>query len=152
MDPALLSRPVGFLVGDIARLLRRRFERALAEADTGLTASEARTLAFIEHYPQFRQAALAERLGVEPMTLSGVLDRLEGAGLVERRTDPADRRAKCVVLTSAAAPVLDHIHSVAIGIRAETLRGMSDAEAAAAYDLLTRMLGNLSLCSENDRR
>ena len=43
MDPDILSRPVGFLVGDIARLLRRRFERALAQTDTGLTASEART-------------------------------------------------------------------------------------------------------------
>lgn len=152
MDPDILSRPLGFLVGDLARLLRRRFERALAEEDTGLTASEARTLAFVEHYPAVRQAALAERLGVEPMTLSGVLDRLEAAGYVERRIDPADRRAKCVALTAAAEPVLDRIHAVAVGIRAAALEGMSDEEARLAYGLLARMHDNLSPAAEIERR
>jgi DNA-binding MarR family transcriptional regulator len=152
MDPDILSRPVGFLVGDIARLLRRRFERALAQTDTGLTASEARTLAFIEHYPHFRQGALAERLGVEPMTLSGVLDRLEAAGYVERRPDPGDRRAKCVVLTDAAQGVLERIHEVAIGIRAAALDGMSDEEAKLAYALLARIHDNLSSVSEPERK
>ncbi|MAA99520.1 MAG: transcriptional regulator [Stappia sp.] len=152
MDPDILSRPVGFLVGDIARLLRRRFERALAQTDTGLTASEARTLAFIEHYPHFRQGALAERLGVEPMTLSGVLDRLEAAGYVERRPDPGDRRAKCVVLTDAAQGVLERIHEVAIGIRAAALDGMSDEEGKLAYALLARIHDNLSSVSEPERK
>jgi DNA-binding MarR family transcriptional regulator len=152
MDPEILSRPVGFLVGDIARLLRRRFERALAEEDMGVTPSEARTLAFVEHYPHYHQAMLAERLGVEPMTLSSVLDRLETAGLVERQTDPCDRRAKCVVLTEAARPVLARIREVAIGIRAAALDGMSDAEGAAAYALLARIHDNLSLVSDPDRK
>lgn len=151
MDTDLPTRPLGFLVGDIARLLRRRFERALTAADTGLTAAEARTLAFIEHYPDQRQGALAERLGVEPMTLCGFLDRLETAGLVERRPDPSDRRAKLVALSPAAEPVLERIHDEAIAIRRAALQGMSRAEMEAAYSLLERMRANLGALAEAEQ-
>lgn len=143
MEPDLPTRPIGFLVGDTARLLRRRFEKALAEADTGLTAGEARTLAFVEHYPDQRQGALAERFGVEPMTMCGFLDRLENAGLVSRRPDPSDRRAKLVALTPAAEPVLDRIHAEAISIRRAALAGMSRQEMNTIYALLERMHANL---------
>jgi DNA-binding MarR family transcriptional regulator len=151
METDLPPKPLGFLVGDIARLLRRRFERALAASDTGLTAGEARALAFVEHYPDQRQGALAERLGVEPMTLCGFLDRLEGAGLVERRPDPSDRRAKLVALTAAAEPVLDRIHDEAIAIRRAALSGMTRAEMEQAYALLERMHANLVPLAEPDR-
>lgn len=151
MDTDLPTRPLGFLVGDIARLLRRRFERALAAADTGLTAAEARALAFIEHYPDQRQGALAERLGVEPMTLVGFLDRLEAAGLIERRPDPSDRRAKLVALSPTAEPVLERIHDEAIAIRRAALQGMSRTEMEAAYSLLERMRANLGLAAEAER-
>ena len=143
MEPDLPTRPLGFLVGDIARLLRRRFEKALAEADTGLTVGEARTLAFVEHYPDQRQGALAERFGVEPMTMCGFLDRLEAAGLVARRPDPSDRRAKLVALTAAAEPVLDRIHAEGLAIRRAALAGMSRPEMDAVYALLERMHANL---------
>lgn len=143
MEPDLPTRPIGFLVGDIARLFRRRFEKALNIADTGLTAGEARTLAFVEHYPDQRQGALAERFGVEPMTMCGFLDRLETAGLVARRPDPSDRRAKLVALTPEAEPVLDRIHAEAISIRRSALAGMSREEVDTVYALLERMHANL---------
>ncbi|QGZ35158.1 MarR family winged helix-turn-helix transcriptional regulator [Stappia indica] len=149
MDPDLPTRPLGFLVGDIARLLRRRFEKALAEADTGLTAGEARTLAFVEHYPDQRQSALAERFGVEPMTMCGFLDRLENAGLVARRPDPSDRRAKLVALTAAAEPVLDRIHAEAVTIRRAALAGMNRQEMDAVYALLERMHTNLHASTDH---
>ncbi|WP_349358553.1 MarR family transcriptional regulator [Stappia sp.] len=145
-------RPIGFLVGDLARLMRRRFERALAQADTGLTVSEARTLAFVEHYSGLRQSALAERLGVEPMTVSGCLDRLEAAGYVVRMPDPADRRAKLVVLTEAAEPALARIHEVALGIRAQAVEGFSPEEIDTVFALLDRMQINLAVCGPGGRR
>ena len=113
-----LTAPDGgasLMIVDIARLLRRRFEAALTEIDTGLTVAEARTLAFIWRNPGQRQAALAERMFVEPMTLVGYLDSLEKAGLVVRTVDPTDRRAKLITLTDEADPILIRAKSLGQG-------------------------------------
>lgn len=146
MTSVVPPRPIGYLVADIARLMRRRFVRALAAADTGVTAAEARVLAYVEHYPGQRQAALAERLGVEPMTLSALLDRLEAAGLLRRLPDPQDRRAKLIEIDPNATPVLERIHDVAIRLRMEAVEGFSPADVDAVYDLLERMHENLADC------
>lgn len=150
MKSAAASRPMGFLIGDLARLMRRRFERRLAGSDTGLTVSEARTLAMVEHYSGWRQTALADRMGIEPMTLSGFLDRLEAAGLVARSPDPNDRRAKLITLAPAAAPVLERIHEEMVTIRLEALEGFSEEEADRLYALLQRMHGNLCCCGPEE--
>ncbi|SDU39476.1 MarR family winged helix-turn-helix transcriptional regulator [Stappia sp. ES.058] len=143
-------RPIGYLVADIARLMRRRFERALAAADTGVTAAEARVLAYVEHFPARRQAVLAERLGVEPMTLSALVDRLEASGLLCRRPDPQDRRAKLIELAPGAAPVMGRIHDVAVRLRTEAVAGFSPADVDAVYDLLGRMHENLTDCGPSE--
>ncbi|WP_029057957.1 MarR family winged helix-turn-helix transcriptional regulator [Stappia stellulata] len=150
MTSVVPTRPIGYLVADIARLMRRRFERALSAADIGVTAAEARVLAYVEHYPARRQAVLAERLGVEPMTLSALVDRLEAAGLLCRRPDPGDRRAKLIEVAPEAAPVLERIHGVAIRLRAEAVAGFSPTDVDAVYNLLGRMHENLTVCGPSE--
>jgi DNA-binding MarR family transcriptional regulator len=134
---------LGFLVVEVARLLRRRYDRALDRAGLGLTHAEARTLALIGHVPGRRQAALAEALNIEPMSLTGALDRLEAGGLVLRRPDPADRRAKLVATTAAAAPVLKRVAAVAETVIAEATTGLADAEIEAMRAALTVVRENL---------
>ena len=85
---------VTMLVVDLARMLRRRFEAALADVETGLTVGEARTLFYVWRNPGQRQAALADIMFVEPMTLVGYLDSLERAGLIRRCPDPRDKRGE----------------------------------------------------------
>src|SRR5690349_20703758 len=109
----------GFLVTDLSRLIRAEMDRRVAEAGLGLTAGEARALAHAARAGAVRQNVLAERMGVEPMTLSAFIDRLEAGGLVRRTVDPADRRARLVELTSAAEGVLASIRGIAADIRAE---------------------------------
>ncbi|HVV93638.1 MAG TPA: MarR family transcriptional regulator [Hyphomicrobiales bacterium] len=135
---------LGFLVVEVARLLRRRYDRALDRAGLGLTHAEARTLALIGRAPGRRQASLAEALAIEPMTLTGLLDRLEAAGLVARRTDPADRRAKLVAATPKARPALGAIAAVAASVLDETTRGLSIAEVEAVRVALAQMRENLA--------
>jgi len=94
--------PLGFLLVDAARLYRARIDRAFTHAGLGLTAGEARTLAYVNLHSGLKQSALAVKMNVEPMTLVAFLDALEGRGLVARETDPKDRRAKIVRLTAAA--------------------------------------------------
>jgi len=127
------------MIVDIARLLRRRFETALASVDTGLTVAEARALACVWRNPGLRQAAIAERMNVEPMTLVGYLDALEKAGLVKRETDPNDRRAKLVKVTDAANPVLQRIETAIVTVRSDALGDLTDGEYDALEATLAKM-------------
>ncbi|ADZ68659.1 MarR family winged helix-turn-helix transcriptional regulator [Polymorphum gilvum] len=134
---------IAMLIVDLSRLLRRRFEAALAEVDTGLTVAEARALNFIRRHPGRRQAVLAERLNIEPMTLVGYLDSLERAGLVSREVDSADRRAKIVALTPAAAPVLGRIDLAINRVHRELVGDLPPEQAERARDVLAAFKANL---------
>lgn len=134
---------LGFVLVDAARLFRTRIDRAFDEAGLGLTAGEARTLAYVNIHPGLRQTALAVKMSVEPMTLVGFLDRLEAAGLVEREADPTDRRAKIVRLTPAAAPYLERIKSAGAQARLDATEGFSEAEREALRAFLIRVRANL---------
>ncbi len=142
-----LSPPVpqlGFMLVDAARLYRARMDGAFEHAGLGLTPGEARALAYINIHRGLRQTALAEKMSVEPMTLVGFLDRLEGLGLVVRESDPTDRRAKIVVLTEAAKPYLEGVELAASKVRADATRGFSDEERAQLREFLDRIRGNLA--------
>lgn len=126
----------GFLVGDVARLIRAELDRRISAAGLGVTPGEGRALAHAARAGSVRQSVLAERMGVEAMTLSGYIDRLESRGLVERHVDPGDRRAKLVVLTDAAAEVLFAIRAIAASVRADLSRDMDPADWAMLQTLL----------------
>jgi len=114
------------LVVDLARLLRRSFDAALTEVETGLTVGEARTLFYVWRSPRQRQAALAELMYVEPMTLVGYLDALEKAGLILRCPDPNDKRAKLIELTPAADPLLERIGIALQAVRSKALEDIPE--------------------------
>jgi MarR family transcriptional regulator, transcriptional regulator for hemolysin len=139
---------IGFLVGDVSRLFRRRFEAAVAAAGLEVTVGEARTLFHAAREDGMRQAALAERMGIEPMTLVNYLDRLERRGLIAREPDPSDRRAKIVRVTPAAEPFLERLEAVARGVRRQAVSGLPEREMEAARRALERIRGNLSALVE----
>ncbi|WP_181704497.1 MarR family winged helix-turn-helix transcriptional regulator [Chthonobacter rhizosphaerae] len=139
----LQDEPLGFIVVDVARLFRQRFEAALAEAGLGVTPGEARTLYHVVTYGPVRQSLLAGRLAVEPMTLVGTLDRLERAGLVARMPDPGDRRAKRVTATAAADALYPRIHQVALTVRAEATAGLDPEDVDRLRATLSAMRRNL---------
>ncbi|MDH4583419.1 MarR family transcriptional regulator [Pseudomonas sp. BN415] len=132
----------GFLLADVSRLMRRSFERRLTGST--LTLSQARALAHISRYEGCRQVELADQLEVKPITLARLLDQLEQAGLVERRPDPADRRAYRLYLRDKAEQALLDIREVAAATHAEALRNLSGAEADALAIALRKMRENLS--------
>ena len=89
------------------------------------------------------QARLAELSEVEPMAMVRILDRMEADGVIERRPDPDDRRARRLHLTARAKPLLEEIWRLAALTRAETLAGIARAEREALIDLLERLETNL---------
>ncbi|NDW07159.1 MarR family winged helix-turn-helix transcriptional regulator [Jiella pacifica] len=138
------SNPLGFLLVDVARLFRQDFERAVVEAGLSLTPGEIRALIYVWRFEGSRQAVLAERMGVEPMTMSAYLDRLENRSLIVRTVDKNDRRAKVVNTTQAAADVFEEIRPIAGAMYERLTAGFSDEEREAISQLLTRIRRNLT--------
>jgi DNA-binding MarR family transcriptional regulator len=138
----MLQITFGFLLHDTARLLRRDFERR--SKGTGLTRAQWAVLAYVARNEGSNQAALADMLDIEPITLVRLLDKLEAAGLVERRPDPADRRVRRLYLTEATGPLLGQLQHLASETREAALAGLTDAERQQLTDLLMKVRGNLS--------
>ncbi|OWW21754.1 hypothetical protein AYR66_21930 [Noviherbaspirillum denitrificans] len=91
-----------------------------------------------------RQVDLAELLEVQPITTARLIDQLVEAGLVERRADPADRRAYLIFLTPAAAPQLEAITKAGLEIRDEVLTGLSEQQVAVLFEALRSMRDRLT--------
>ncbi|MBN9674060.1 MarR family winged helix-turn-helix transcriptional regulator [Roseibium aggregatum] len=145
------SPGVTMLVVDLARLLRRRFDAELTEVDTGLTVGEARTLFYVWRNPGQRQAVLADTMYVEPMTLVGYLDSLEKAGLIKRRPDPNDKRAKLVELTPEADPLLERIGNALQSVRTKALEDVPVSDRQILENLLQTMKDSLLLEASKGR-
>ena len=143
MLPPNNTETIGFLITDVARLLRSEFDRRTSDAGMGLTPGEARALSAVARAGLVRQAALAEKMGIEAMTLTSYFDRLEARGLVTRTVDPSDRRAKLVGATEEARPVLDGIAKVAEGIRVEMAAGLPPEKVEELRHLLRVFRSNL---------
>lgn len=141
MDLKDPTRNIGFLLHEVARLMRRNFHRRVSAL--GLTQAQWRTLAYLARHEGINQAPLAELLEVKPITLARLIDRLEGAGWVERRRDPADRRVCRLYLTEAAQPMLVEMDQLAAETRKEALSGLTRTQQAQVRDLLGMLKQNL---------
>ena len=138
---ALAMDNFAFEVAETARLIRREVNRRAASL--GATGAQWRVLARLTLCNGARQVDLAEALDVEPITLCRMVDRLEEAGLVERRKDPDDRRAWRIHLTPAAEPVIDQLKAMGQSFNAELLDGIPEADAGAIRRVLEQVRRNL---------
>lgn len=132
---------LGFDLAETARLMRRDFDKRATAL--GATRAQWRVLARLSRQDGLRQVDLADALDVEPITLCRMVDRLEEAGLVERRKDEEDRRAWRIHLTQKAGGVIRDLQAIGADFHTDALDGISDAEQAAVADVLTRIRHNL---------
>ena len=133
---------IGFLLNDAARLMRKDFERRTRSL--GLTRAQWQTLFHLARNEGCNQATLADLLDVEPITLARTIDRLELSGLVERRLDPGDRRARLLFLGAPAHPLLEQLRALGAETREIALAGISEDERTLLMTLLTKMRANLT--------
>lgn len=134
-------RRIGFLVADLGRLLRRSFE--LRAGHLGLTQAQWRALALLARHEGINQATLAEMLEIQPITVTRLLDRMEQNGWIERRPDPADRRAVRLHLTPRAEPLLAELQAVGGEILELALAEIEPSQRLALVDSLEQMKTNL---------
>lgn len=138
----------GFLLKELSRRYVLRFEELAGGIP--LTLSECKVLVRLEENQGVSQARLAVLADLEPMTMVRLLDRMEADGLLERRPDPEDRRARQLYLTPRAKPVLEQIWRLSDATRAETFAGISRADRERVISTLERMHANL--CALQDSR
>ena len=143
MTHEIPSRTLGFVLNDVARLMRKRFEQRARAAALGLTRAQAAVLANLARQEGINQVSLAQILELEPITLARLLDRLQAAGLIERRADPKDRRAHLLHLTDLAYPLLDRIFALAGEVRKDALAGIPEPDRDRLLDMLIEMKANL---------
>ena len=133
----------------LARIYRREVNRTLAEH--GL--SDARALPVL-HIARagggIRQGALAEELGVEGPSLVRILHQLESAGLVERRDDPTDRRAKTLHLTPEGDELAGVVEDTVKDLRTRMLAGVADSDLEAALRTMSILEAALETAAAQD--
>lgn len=137
-----MTDSIGFLLSDVSRLLRRRFDdRARA---IGVTRAQWRTLTMLSRHEGINQGRLADLLEVEPITLCRMVDRLEEAGHVERRPDPADRRAWRIFLTATSRPLLAQLRTIGDALFDQALVGIEPDRRDSLVRTLNDMRSNLA--------
>jgi DNA-binding MarR family transcriptional regulator len=133
---------IGTMLAQVSRLLRRSFDARAR--DMGVTRPQWQVLGVLFYNAGINQGGLAELLEVEPITAGRMIDRLQDAQMVERRADPADRRAWRLHLTDKGQRLLDELRPFAHETYEIALEGVSEAERAALMETLGRMRANLS--------
>lgn len=134
--------PVGYLIFEVAKAFRRRFEEEAKRHD--LTLPQWRAVSELARNGGVSQATLAAAIDADPMTVSGILDRLEKRGLVVREPDPNDSRAKIVKLSEDGERLFHTAKAVGADLYASAVDGLNDAEIAALTRGLTHLRNNLN--------
>lgn len=143
-----LDRNPGFLVHDVARLMRRTFDQRVREV--GLTRAQWFVLAHLYREDGVTQSDLADELDMEPAPLGRLIDRLEENGWLRRAPDAKDRRAKRVFLTDRILPRLAELRAAAESVYADAFAGASEPAFNAFIDMLRLAKSNLdALCSSD---
>jgi MarR family transcriptional regulator for hemolysin len=137
-----VQREIAFTIMDVARLLRTLADQRARQH--GMTRAQWAVLFRLDRSEGLKQSELAEILDLQPITLTRLLDRLAGNGLIERRADPNDRRANRLFLTPAARPLLERVTGLGEEMMETVLAGLNDKATG-------RMLGDLELVKENLR-
>jgi MarR family transcriptional regulator, transcriptional regulator for hemolysin len=137
---------LGFLLHEVARLLRKRFEQNAR--GSGLTRSQWQVLAYLAQNEGINQSGLADLLEIEPITLGRILDKLQVLGLVERRPHPSDRRVWLLHLTPTARSRLPLLRRLGDVTRGEALTGVSEADTERLLETLQALKTNLMLACD----
>lgn len=136
-----LENDLGFLIHDVARFMRRKFDREVRV--TGLTRAQWWVLVELLRDNGQTQSGLAENMELDKATLSSLIDKLEAAGFVRRQPDPRDRRVKRVFRTEKVNAILPILSAAGEALYAQAFAGIEPTERRSLQELLMRLKRNL---------
>ena len=132
---------ISWLLADASRLIRKLADRRLGTI--GVTRAQWQALANLRRIGPMTQAALAEMMEVETATIARLIDRLESAGLIERKAEAQDRRVKLVTMTDKAAALMDEMGVIGQKLRDDMLVDLSPSELEGLIASLTTIKSRL---------
>lgn len=138
-----MDEKIALALKEVTQLMRRRFDERAREK--GATRAQWLALKMISQSEGINQGRLADILEVEPITACRMIDRLEESGMVERRRDPADRRAWQLFLTEKSRPVLDELKVISNEVFAQAFDGLSREQRAQLYAMLETIRNNMNI-------
>jgi MarR family transcriptional regulator, transcriptional regulator for hemolysin len=141
--PRSLHREFAFVLNDVARMLRTYADHKAAQF--GITRAQWVVLVRLDRSEGLKQSELADILDLQPISLTRLLDKLCESGLIERRADPIDRRAKRLFLKAAARPLLEKLGDLGDELMTTALAGVERAD-------IERMVAQLGIVKENLRQ
>ena len=134
-----------FEIAETAHALRRAFDRRAT--GLGVTRAQWKVMFRLDRSPGLRQVELADMLDIEPITLCRIIDRLEESGLVERRSDPTDRRAWLLYLADSARPLKAKLDALGDAMIAEAFADIDPSELERMKALLAQIRDNVGRSS-----
>ncbi|TPK96455.1 MULTISPECIES: MarR family transcriptional regulator [unclassified Mesorhizobium] len=141
------SPNISFALHDVARLLRKRFEQR--SRAFGLTRAQWQVLAYLSLHEGIHQSKLADLIEIMPITLARLLDKMQARGFIERRPNPADRRAWLLYLTPKAHPLIEVMRGNGQKTREEAFTGLSsDAQQQLLQTLCLIKSNLLEACAQ----
>ena len=143
MLPRSLNREFAIVLKDVARMIRTYADHKASQF--GVTYAQWVVLARLDRFEGLKQSELAEMLDLQPISLTRLLDRLCDAGMIERRSDPSDRRAKRLYLTPASKPIIERLGDLGEELMATALAGVE-------REAVEKMVAQLAIIKENLRQ
>ena len=140
--PRPVRQPIGLHLAQVAKVVGRAFDDALAEAGGSLPMWL--VLISLKSRRAASQREVAEAAGIQGATLTHHLNAMESAGLVTRRRDPANRRVHVVELTPAGDVLFLRLRDAAMAFDQRLRTGLSERDLTEAEALLTRLRANVS--------
>ena len=138
----MTTKHIGYLMSDITRLMRKRFNDD-PRLSSCLTLAQAKALIYTHNHEGIRQVELAELMEITPMTVVRLIDSLVNESLLERRADEHDRRAYLLYVTPKGLEVVNKVRSISQELWGEALQGVKEEEVAQVIDVLMRINRNL---------
>ena len=144
-----MDRNLGFVISDLQRLITTAMDKELKTL--GLTRSQLRVVLHLSRQDGLTQVRIADDLDMGKVAIGGLLDRLQGKGLIERRPHPTDRRATQIFLTARADALYKPILKSGAYVTGQMLANISPEEQEHLVDLLLIVKQNtLALLSDTD--
>ena len=127
----------GFLIQDVARFRRVVIDRVLKPL--GVTRSQWWVLSFLSRRDGMTQTALAADLDLTKVAIGGLLERMEAAGMIERRSEDQDARMRRVYLAREGTRLIKQLRSQIKDFEIEALEGFTDKELTTSFASLRKM-------------
>lgn len=142
MSLELMPETCSYLLSNVCRLYRTRKSALLGEI--GLYIGQDMILASLWEKEGVTQTELAGQFRLQAATVTNTLQRMEKAGLMERRQDAEDQRISRVYLTDAGRDIRDQVHVVWSKLEEQTFAGLNAEESILFRRLLLRIHNNLA--------